>query len=91
MRDGRSLISRPEAGPSGRSMTTALTAATAQAEAVRSHEEEAQALQDYVKRRIELFDQYKNREVEAVSAIFLLPLTPLITLPAPISTPARRK
>lgn len=68
MREGRSLISRSEAGPSNRNITTVPAAATAQAEAVRSHEEEAEALEDYVKRRIQLFEMYKNREVQAVSS-----------------------
>ncbi len=70
MREGRTLISRPEAGPSNRSITTTAAAATAQAEAARSHEEEAKALEGYVNRRIELFEQYKHREAQAVSARF---------------------
>jgi len=49
-------------------MATVQAAASAQTEAVRSHEEEAEALEEYVKRRMQLFDHYKNREVEAVSA-----------------------
>ena len=69
MREGRTLISRPEAGPSNRSITTA-AAATAPAEAAKSHEEEAKALEGFVKRRIELFEQYKHREAQAVSASF---------------------
>lgn len=68
MRDGRALISRPETGPSSRSIATVQAAASAQAEGVRSHEEEAEALEQYVKRRMQLFDHYKNREAEAVSA-----------------------
>lgn len=75
MREGRTLISRPEAGPSNRSIvTTTAAAATAQAEAARSHEEEAKALEGYVKRRTELFEQYKHREAQAVSTRFFFGL-----------------
>lgn len=71
LRDRRQLIARPETGPTGRGMST-VQAASVEAEAPsRSHEEEAEALQGFVAKRIELFEQYKQREKEAVCALHL--------------------
>lgn len=69
-RERRPYISRPEpvAGPSGRGMSAQATALQTDAAPVRSHEEEAAALQGALQRRIQLFEQYRQREREAVSA-----------------------
>lgn len=63
-RGKRQLFSRPE-----RSRGLVSSAAAVEAEPVRSHEEEAEALQSYIQQRIQLFEQYKKREVEAVSPL----------------------
>ena len=69
LRDRRQLIARPETGPSSRGVSTAQAAAVEAEAPSRSHEEEAEALQGFIAKRIELFEQYRQREKEAVCAL----------------------
>ena len=66
LRDRRQLIARPETGPSSRGMSTVQAASASTEAPSRSHEEEAEALQGFIAKRIELFEQYRQREKEAV-------------------------